>query len=395
MKDKAKRNAPHPTDPYQWFFPLGMATGLVGTGLWAAFHWKWIAFYPGIIHAELMIGGFFLIVAAGFLMTAIPRFTQSASAGLFEKLVVLVLALAIVCSTLLGKGIWSHALIMALTGFLIFFGLRRIFRSPFKPSPSFPLVGVGVFSAFVGSAINVFSDSFSSSTIVLGRLLTLYALPLGAMLGIGSQLLPRLMGTIKYAATAAAPTPLNSAAADGKKRWLFFLCGILLLATFGWEAFISSQAGRLGRALLVSVIVLIGWRIHHQPTKKGVLPWCLWGSSWMLLIGMWPGALMPQFHLHGAHIFFIGSVSLMIFSVATRVTLAHGGHGLEAEARSKTLAAVFLCLLIALTARLVAPFVDGYFNHLAYASLIWMAAAVLWLAQFLPKIILRKTSNPE
>ncbi len=351
-----------------------------------AFHWKWISYYPGLVHADLMIGGFFLVVAAGFLMTAVPRFTQSKSANLLEKVIAAIPSVGIILCGLLGLTFMTHLMIFLLAFSLVFFGLRRILASQFKPSPSFALAGLGVFSTLTGSFLCLWGNSLPSSVNLLARLLLLYGLPYGAILGIGTQLLPRLMGTIKL---GAAATPMSSTPADDKKRKHFFIYGAILLASFLIEAFLSLQGGRLIRAVLVTGVVITYWNILQKPGSKGVMPWCLWVSSWLFVIGSWPGALVSSFQLHGAHIFFIGSVSLMIFSVATRVTLAHGGHGLEAEGKSKTLLGVVLFLLIALTARLVAPFVSGYFNHLAYASLAWIVAALLWGSQFFPKIFRR------
>ena len=101
------------------------------------------------------------------------------------------------------------------------------------------------------------------------------------------------------------------------------------------------------------------------------------------------GILSPQHFIHGAHILFIGSLSLMIFAIASRVTLAHGGHDLGLEQRSKALLVMMILLCLALVTRLLAPMSQSYFLHLALASCFWIGSLVAWGSVFLPKIFSR------
>src|SRR5262245_51371283 len=63
------------TDPYRIFFPLGLALGLTGVSVWPFYYFGVTEGYSGRTHAFVQICGFLYSFAAGFLLTAIPRFT--------------------------------------------------------------------------------------------------------------------------------------------------------------------------------------------------------------------------------------------------------------------------------------------------------------------------------
>jgi uncharacterized protein involved in response to NO len=393
-------NASHPglsdrlraTDPYQWFFPLGIVFGLLGVSLWILFQLRvWVP-YPGLLHSELMTGGFFLTVATGFLMTAIPRFTGTASASLFEKVSVWTIAGLALVVGLADSRFMFHGLILVELALLIVFGARRLRVAVHTPPPSFVLVGFGLGFGLLGAGILCVHDmvTLPSGLALFGRQLFVYGMFYGLVLGIGSQLLPRIMGTRSNVLLQLGPTHMNPAARDAKKTGRFLIVGILLVASFVLEAWLSPQAGWLLRSIVVSVVVVVAWQVYRLPAPRGVLPWCLWVSAWMLVLGGWPGAIAPSFHVHGIHVLFIGSLSLMIFSVATRVVLSHGGHDQRLELNSKALIAMLVCLIIAMATRVAAPWIGQYFSHLAYASIMWIAASLFWSAIFLPRLFRRR-----
>src|SRR5262244_4324922 len=64
-----------PTDPYRIFFPLGIALGVTGVAMWPLYYFAITASYSGRVHAYVQTDGFLYAFIAGFLLTAIPRFT--------------------------------------------------------------------------------------------------------------------------------------------------------------------------------------------------------------------------------------------------------------------------------------------------------------------------------
>ena len=77
----------------------------------------------------------------------------------------------------------------------------------------------------------------------------------------------------------------------------------------------------------------------------------------------------------------------MTLTVATRVTLAHGGYDLVFETRSNALWISGALILTAALARVGAPFTgSGYSMHLLYAAVLWVLAIAVWSTVFLKRI---------
>ena len=376
------------SDPYQWFFPIGIFFGIIGTGLWIAFHFHFIHFYPGLIHTELMTTGFVMTVALGFLMTAIPRFTGTHSATFLEKSILLFLVLTIFLSAFLTQRTLFHLTSVLEIFFIIYFMGTRLLECKFYPPPSFVLIAFG----FIGSLL-AHVCLLMGTHLALARLFLNYGLVSCLVLGVGTQLIPALLGLKKTGLSNIQEGQKNKF--DGKKITTFIVLGFLLLFSFLIEAKGFFQAGRFLRAFLILVIVINQWRIHHIPKTAGIFSWCLWISAWMFVIGLWPGVFWPYYAIHGSHILFIGSVSLMIFTVATRVTLSHGGYDLSLEVRSRGLLFLIIFFILALVSRLAAPLVKSYFPHLAGASTLWIVGVIIWSVHFLKKVFYRNKPSED
>src|SRR5881275_1101106 len=64
-----------PTDPYRIFFPLGIILGAMGVSIWPLYYYGVTEGYSGRAHALVQTNGFLYAFIAGFLLTAVPRFT--------------------------------------------------------------------------------------------------------------------------------------------------------------------------------------------------------------------------------------------------------------------------------------------------------------------------------
>ena len=62
-------------EPFRLFFPLGVLVSISGVSLWPLYFAGIHKFYPGIMHARMMIEGFMGAFVIGFLGTAVPRLT--------------------------------------------------------------------------------------------------------------------------------------------------------------------------------------------------------------------------------------------------------------------------------------------------------------------------------
>ena len=64
-------------DPFRLFFPIATLCLLYGCALWVFFGLFNYGDFPVNEHTKLFIGGFLYFSIFGFLLTAIPRFTQT------------------------------------------------------------------------------------------------------------------------------------------------------------------------------------------------------------------------------------------------------------------------------------------------------------------------------
>lgn len=378
-------------EPYQLFFPAGVFIGIVGVVAWVFFGFFQSGVYPAVLHSELMIGGFLFTMALGFLMTAIPRFTGTPSANGFEKGVLFLLVTGLFLAALFGFQRNFYSIFALEIICLGFFGLRRIRRGPFLPPPPFVLVGLGLLFTFAASLYLAFEAGTAPSLTRLSLRPITCGLPHFLILGVGGQLLPAILGTLSPASGAPKipGTPFAKPAADKKRFSLFVIYGIFLAGTFALEVLVNLTLGCFLRALFISWVLLFHWRLYKLPPRGIILTWGLWISAWLLAVSQWLTALFPAHAVPMAHLFFIGSISLMILFVATRVTLSHGGYGQKLEKNSRILLAVMILILLAALTRAAAPFAKNYFFHLAYAASAWLLAVFLWCGLFLRKIFRR------
>lgn len=378
--------------PYQWAFPLGFLAGVVGIGVWVLFWANLFPLYPGLLHAEGMIGGFFVIVATGFLMTALPRFTGTRAASRRETALLMLTSLA-----LLGTLLWSwrlpfHGALWIHSTLWICFAVPRLRAATLAPPPSFLLVGVGWALAWLSTACFLLEDLINAYWPTLAPLPPLlhqcarqgllYGFPIALMLGIGTRIVPMIQGR-----EAPPPTaPPAGARLKLRPQPRFIGYAFVLVSGLVAKAWGQTQLGQFLLALLVTVRLVNEWRVMETPPIRGTLSRALWVCAWSFLAGLWAPALLPQYAVHTTHLFFIGGVALMIFGVATRVILAHGGYGLRLEQRSWAVRLLLICFALALVTRITAPFIADYFSHLAYAALLWLLGVAAWSWTFAPKL---------
>jgi uncharacterized protein involved in response to NO len=133
------------------------------------------------------------------------------------------------------------------------------------------------------------------------------------------------------------------------------------------------------RAVLASAVIVHTIRPWRLPVTRTTLAWCVWTAMLLLTVGLWASALAPSYRVDALHIVFLGGFTLLILAVGMRVTLSHGGHSLAAEKRSWVLRFGAATVLVAMLARLGAPFApQTYFAHLAIAALLWIAGLCAW-----------------
>jgi uncharacterized protein involved in response to NO len=374
-------------DPYRIFFPLGIASGLAGVSIWPLYYFGLTAGYSGRAHGLVQTDGFLYSFIAGFLLTAVPRFTGTDNPSRFAQYF---LAAALIVSAAASErrafAVGTAAFVVAHFTLLSLLA-RRFMRRQQNPPSTFILIGMGLLSGSLGAVLScaVAWEVVSAFWDLLGKRLLTEGMVMLFVLGVGGFLGPRLLGFAelpKFAPPIASggagrPPPARPIIGSGQMRWAAIGSAILfsLVAeySFGleWMAFL--------RAAVVTAVVLGTLHLWRLPVARTTLSWCVWVAHWLIVTSLWLVALAPRYHVDFLHVLFIGGFSLLILAVGTRVALSHGGHDLGQERRSWPLRIGLTMGLTAMLARIGAPFAPvSYFEHLALAALLWMAGMMCW-----------------
>jgi uncharacterized protein involved in response to NO len=356
-----------PREPYRIFFPIGILYGLWGGGLWIPYGMHLTQSYPGNLHAQVMIGGFLVAFASGFLMTAIPRFTGTFPAKWSELAWVVVPLLTLPVLALLADPVVITASVgIALLGLAKFAALRFLKRQA-PPPKSFVFLGIGILAALLGIALQL--APLGPDAAALGRLLYLRCFMISLVLGVGSRLVPSLLGS--------GPLPHMPDMGIAKSQ-SFLIAGVLYILSFILDGVVPTSAHILG-AGVVSWITFRHWEIWRRPMNPTKVAYGIWFSAWSLNLGSWGLVFFSQYNIHFAHLNLVSGLGLMTLMVATRVVLAHGGFNLTLESRLQPLNWIIGIVLAAAGTRVFAGLVPStYMTNVVYAASLWVIALLIW-----------------
>src|SRR5438093_784242 len=140
-----------PADPYRIFFPLGIVLGAMGVSIWPLYYFGITEGYSGRAHAFVQTDGFLYSFIAGFLLTAVPRFTGTEPPS---RLVQCVLAVIVARSAIAFEfqqfAVGQTGFVIA-HAFLITLAARRFRRCRLDPPVTFVLVGLGLLRGSLGA----------------------------------------------------------------------------------------------------------------------------------------------------------------------------------------------------------------------------------------------------
>jgi uncharacterized protein involved in response to NO len=356
-------------EPYRLFFPLGVLSGLCGVAVWPLYYFGITSTYSGRSHALVQTVGFLYSFVAGFLLTALPRLTVTPPPGLAAQCALAAAILVSVVAAELQQFAVATAAFVAAHAMLLTLVATRFARRQQSPPASFALVGLGLAAGAAGALLNlaVAAEIVGPAWDVLGRRLLTEGMMMLLVLGVGGFLGPRLLGF------TGAPAPSRT------RTLVYAAAGAVLIASLvaeygfdmGWMAFV--------RAIVVSAVILTTTHPWRAPVVRTTLSWCVWTANWLIVASVWLVACAPRYRADLLHVTFIGGFTLLILSVGTRVILSHGGYGAAAEQRSWPLRIGLTLGLTAMLARLGAAFApESFFEHLALAAVLWLAAIVFW-----------------
>ena len=372
------------SEPFRIFFPLGVLLAWIGVGHWLLYATGVAATYSCRFHGLVQMQAFMMAFAIGFLLTALPRRTQTPPVARME-MVALVTALVVTT----GAAIADHWVIAetayaALFALLIEFALRRFLKRSVgrRPPAAFVLLPIAALQGMAGAVLIAVAEAKNVApwTSQLGLLLVEQGVFLCLAVGIGGLVLPLMGG-------APPPPDLGSAPRETWKALAYASAGAAIFASLLLEQLGFERGGPLLRAIVVTIGLGFGGGAWRLPGKPGAHRKLVWLAVWLMPVGLIASALWPDYRVPALHILFIGGFSLLAFGVGTHVALSH--FNLEQLALGRPPAVIILgaAFLIALCARLAADSSSTYFLHLGWAAAVWILGSAVWLAFFGSKLL--------
>ncbi len=361
-------------EPYRVFFPVGLLCGWLGVSHWFLYGFGYIPAYSGLGHALILTQSMLAAFAFGFLMTALPKRTQSAPAHPIE---IALGAIAIAVSAVAAERQWFVASELAYGGALAglwLFATVRTSTGKRRGPHAFSLIVAACATGIVGAAliVRMIRGNGSLEAYLVGRQLVQQGVFLCLLVGAGALILPLITG---------ATPPAD--AGTGRRAWLArgLVAAYAVLLVYSFVAELDYPRGAVaGRAALVAIALVVAG-VAHIPRKPGIHRWLAAASVWCAPLGLAASAWYPQHQVAALHVVFIGSIGLLVFSVAAHVTLGHGGALATLRRWSPTSllfgAAVIAALAMRTTAHL---WPERYYQLLGIGAAVWIGGTIAWLA---------------
>lgn len=359
------------SNPYRILFPAG-----VFLGLWGILIWLPLIFiqesYPVLAHRYLMLNGFVASFVAGFLMTAVPKFSQTQSAKLYEVIsFLLVTFIGLLYAYLDNERIVFLASSLQAIIILIFLFVR-IFKRKANPPYSFIFIFAGLFLWIFSGLMSAFNNS------ELFKVLHYEGAIAAIILGVGSRLLPGILGHVEIVQNQRNRY-------ENEKPFILTvpLHFFVIIGLFIGSYFLDDPNGIYMRTLVVAGIGLYYWKLTSLPKIKSALTWSLWISCWLIIISFMLKAFWIAGVIHASHSFFICGIFLLTLLVATRVLQSHGPKDTKLEDSKILYIVTFLIILAAATRVSAFLMPEHYLKHLGYSSFVLSGALVVWSWKYL------------
>lgn len=368
-------------EPFRLFFPLGTVLGWIGIGHWVAYGIGWTSTYSCLAHGLAQIQGFLLAFALGFLLTALPRRTESAPAsGIGIALSMIALVMTTVAAILqhwwMAEGV-SITVILGVVGFAV----RRFAAGDGRrrPPAAFVLLPLGFACALAGAALIAWGSSAGgpAAAMTAGRLLVEQGLFLCLVMGAGALVLPLMSG-------AQPPADLGSGPAITRSALAYAAAGLVVVASFAAEVAGSDRLAPVIRGLAVAAALTLGAGIARPLDRPGWNRRIARLACWLVPAGIVLSGLFPDYRVPFLHVTFVGGFGLLTFAVATHVTAAHLELPDIRDGRSPVVAIVAVAILAAMVGRVIADATGSYFEHLAAAGGVWIAGTAIWMTRLAP-----------
>ena len=366
-------------------FSLMALAAVLGIGLWLVYFvlgWQiiFIAGNPVLWHGHEMLFGFAAAAIGGFLLTASANWAgRPPIQG--APLVLISLAwfagrLVMMFSGLLNPA-WVAAVDLLYLGLLIVMIGNTLIRARNRRNYKiiavlivlFCLNGLYHFSSLGGpvsahTAIRIALVMVSVMIAIIGGRIvpaftTNWLRQQGRLDQTGKPQSPRMMDELAIGFSLVLAVCWGFFPEQVFTGWIAMIAGLLHgLRMSGWKGWATTA-----EPLMLTLHVAYGW-LALALVALGVAI-CFDG--------------LPQSAaIHGLT---VGAIGTMILSVAVRVSLGHTGRPLRA---TKRISWMFVLVTVAAVVRIFAPVSDYYLELILVSGLLWVAAFVLFMVEFIP-----------
>jgi uncharacterized protein involved in response to NO len=363
-------------EPFRPFFPLAVLLGWIGIGHWLLYSIGITATYSCMLHGLVQTQAFLMAFATGFLMTAVPRRTQTDPPSVTELWIA---AAGLVATTVAATAErWTMAEIGYVTVLLLLlqFAVRRFLGRARgrRPPAAFVLIPFAFLHGLGGAGLILAWSALRAPTwtVGLGKLLVEQGVFLCLVVGVGGLVLPLMAG-------AQPPPDLGSSPRERMKAAAYGLVGTMILASLVIEHAGWLRLGPLLRAAVVAAGLVLGGA-GRRPARPGLHRRLVWLAVWLTPLGLALSGIWPDYRVPALHVLFIGGFSLLAFGVATHVALSHLNLERERDGSPVAIKVMGAGIILAMLGRLVADWSASYFPHLGAAAAAWLAGSAVWLA---------------
>ncbi len=373
-------------EPFRIFFPLGVLFAWIGVGHWLMYTTGVSSTYSCKIHGLIQLQAFMMAFAVGFLLTAVPRRTQTPSVSGVEMLALAAALIITTAGALSEQWLISEVAYAGVFVLLAQFAMRRFIgrAAGRRPPAAFVMVPIAALHGIVGAVLVALGEFQNAPPGAEhhGMLLIEQGVFLCLAIGIGGLILPLMSGT-------PPPADLGSSPRESRKAIAYATAGTAIFLSLILEQFGFQRVAPLLRAIVVAVGLGLGAGAWQLPGKTGIHRKLVWIAAWMMPLGLLASAIWPDYRVPALHILFIGGFGLMAFGVATHVSLTHLDLQRAALGRPPAIILMGVAFALALLLRFTADSSENYFQHLGWASAIWIFGSAAWLVFLGPKLLRR------
>jgi uncharacterized protein involved in response to NO len=356
-------------EPYRILFPLGITSMLIGLLLWVLFQHRGISFYPRQAHANILFFAGFWSFVTGFMMTAIPKMTnthQMEAKELFATVILIFMQISFSIRNQIHLAVAVFALQMLV---LLIFLAKRFLVHKKIPFEGFYFLPFAFLQAILGVVLFYSGSTYDYSVL---SALAGEAFLLNLIIGLGSRLIP----VISRSPNALMPHETEFT----DTQLLTFVIALILNIGFILDVIFKNPLGLILKFIILFIVSFSYFKLHKKPITFSIVAYGLKAGIIMLILSSLL-AVVDGPSVTTSHLLYIGVFLLITLMIATRVMLAHGGQDINYEAKSRRLLLVFNLLVLSSIARYVADVnINGWYMKIAIYFCI--SALLIWSYKF-------------